>query len=160
MRQPIEDTQLSPDFWLSEFTRSTTATKEGLCTGEVLCIEPTEEQVERLRALCVGLLQPLRDRFGRLDITSGLRSSALNEVLDGSATSAHLTGDGVDVSPARAKPVDIMVYLEKHERTLKWDQAILYKGHVHLGWMHPTTRKQRRELRIARLGKFPLWSLR
>lgn len=155
----MKDLQLSKNFWLSEFTRSDTATREGLCTGETLCIKPTEEQVARLRDLCVHLLQPLRDRFGPLTVTSGLRSAALNGSLSGASdTSAHLSGDGADVAPARASPAAIMAWLEKG--AIPFDQAILYPGHVHLGLYHPTTRQQRRELKIKRGNRFVLWSSR
>lgn len=153
------DIRLSKDFWLSEFTRSSKATADGLCTGQVLCIEPSSEQIDRLRALCSELLQPLRDRVGPLRVTSGLRSPDLNAALKGSATSAHLSGDGADVAPARVRPVAIMEVLEDvlEDGVFSFDQAILYPGHVHLGLYHPMTRQQRRELRVAKGGAFPAW---
>lgn len=156
-----QDMQLSKNFWLSEFTRSSTAKREGLCTGEVLCIEPSLEQVARIREATDELWQKLRDRMGPMRVTGGLRTPELNELLPGSSpTSAHMTGDAADFHFLQARSGDVMEYLE--EGHLEFDQAILYPqtGHIHLGYRHPTTRRQRGQLLIARAGKYALWTSR
>lgn len=146
--------RLSQNFHLSEFTRSTTAAKLGV---EIVA---TEEQIDRLREATDELFQKLRDRFGKMSVTSGLRNEAVNEAVGGSSTSAHLTGDAADFYFHRARTGDVLGYLE--EGHLKFDQVILYPktGHIHLGYKHPVTREQRGQLLIFRNGKYALWTSR
>lgn len=143
----MNDIKLSNNFYLSEFTSSA-------------CIESTYEQVERLREATNELYQKLRDRFGPMICVSGLRHGELNELVEDSPISAHLTGDGADFVFLRTGPATVMAYLE--EGHLDFDQAILYPKsmHLHLSYRHPITRKQRKQLRIQRNGKFVLWSSR
>jgi len=56
---------LSKNFGLEEFTYSAVAKQH---------ITPTKFQVEKLRYLAQNILQPIRDKWGPLKITSGLRT--------------------------------------------------------------------------------------
>lgn len=85
------DIQLSRHFRLSEFTRSATAIRYGIDN------EPDIETVEALQSLCVNVLEPLRERFGVIRITSGYRCLRLNEKIGGSRTSQHLLGEAADI---------------------------------------------------------------
>lgn len=154
----MKDIQLTKDFYLSEFTRSKRATEAGICTGEERCVEPTLSQVVQLTLGAVLLWQPLRDRFGMMTVTGGVRFPELNALLDGSSTSAHLTGDAGDFFFHHASPREVMEYLEQGK--LPFDQAIYYPitEHVHLGRIHPTTKHQRHQLLIARNGGTVPWS--
>ena len=58
---------LTRNFTLSELTKSDTAIRKGINNN------PSAEQVEKLKALCENILQPVRDHFGRVKITSGFR---------------------------------------------------------------------------------------
>src|SRR5690606_20699480 len=142
----VEDVQLSPHFRLSELLRSDTAQTQGLYQV------PTPAVVERLRELCVELLEPIRDALGPLRITSGYRRSRVNVAVGGSSTSAHLSGWAADVAPVRAAPEQIMIMLHDAGASLAWDQAILYSSHVHLGLRRPATGEQRRQLLRAEGG--------
>ena len=62
---------LTRNFTLSELTKSDTAIRNGINNN------PNAEQVEKLKALCENILQPVRDHFGRVKITSGFRSVEL-----------------------------------------------------------------------------------
>ena len=55
--------KLSKNFSVKEFT-----------TSAGMVIVPTDEQIFCLRTLCNNLLQPIRDEFGSVNITSGLRN--------------------------------------------------------------------------------------
>ena len=57
--------QLSRNFSLQELTKSDTAIRKGIDN------EPNADQVDKLKALCENILQPVRDHFGRVKITSG-----------------------------------------------------------------------------------------
>lgn len=69
--------RLSPHFTLREFTLSGTAIAHNI--GNT----PHKEHVERLKALCENVLEPLRRRFGVIRITSGYRCSELNARVGG-----------------------------------------------------------------------------
>ena len=136
----IEDVQLSPHFALSEMLQSNTARSRGLYQA------PPPIVVERLRELCIDLLEPIRDTLGPLRITSGYRRPRVNVAVGGSSTSAHMSGWAADVVPVRAIPEQIMILLHDAGHALAWDQAILYSSHVHLGLRRPATGEQRRQL--------------
>lgn len=145
-RGAVEDIQLSPHFALSELIRSDAARSQGLYQV------PTPVVVERLRELCVELLEPVRASVGPLRVTSGYRRQAVNSAVGGSSTSAHMSGWAADVVPVRAAPEQIMALLHDAGDLLPWDQAILYSSHVHLGLRRPATGEQRRQLLRAEGG--------
>ena len=57
---------------------------------------PNNEERAHLKELCENILDPLYEateaKFGGIEITSAFRSKALNKVVNGSGTSAHLEG--------------------------------------------------------------------
>jgi len=83
---------------------------------------PGQVELEKLLLLAVYLLQPLRDKFGRVKVTSGYRSKAVNDRVGGSMTSQHLTGEASDIIPLDA-PLDIVFAWAKDN--LKFGQLIL-----------------------------------
>lgn len=83
---------LSPHFRLNEFVASGTAIRHNIDNT------PREEHVERLKALCENVLEPLRRRFGVIRITSGYRCEELNTKVGGAAGSQHLRGEAADIN--------------------------------------------------------------
>ena len=83
---------LTPHFTLQEFCASQTAEKHGIVNV------PSELEVENLRRLCEGCLEPLREAIGLpIIITSGFRTKALNDKLaHTSSTSQHMRGEAAD----------------------------------------------------------------
>ena len=59
--------QLSPHFLLWEFTQSQTATRMGAI------IVADEAVVANLRCLCSHVLEPVREAFGTVRVSSGYR---------------------------------------------------------------------------------------
>lgn len=84
--------KLSQNFWLAEFCRSETAARLGQR------IVPTEAEIESLRALCVDILEPVRELLGGkiIHITSGLRPRWLNNIVGGSNDSDHTLAGAAD----------------------------------------------------------------
>ena len=86
--------QLTEHFKLEEFTRSNTAIKYGIPNV------PNEEQIANLRALCVNVLEPLRQWYGKpIVISSGYRSPVVNNhpEVRGASKSQHMTGEAADL---------------------------------------------------------------
>jgi uncharacterized protein YcbK (DUF882 family) len=60
---------LTRNFNLQELTKSDTAIRKGIDN------EPNADQIDKLKTLCEKVLQPVRDHFGRVKVTSGYRST-------------------------------------------------------------------------------------
>lgn len=59
---------------------------------------PPPEVIENLKALCVNILQPLRDATGMpVNLNSGYRCPPLNTAIKGSRNSQHVTGHAADI---------------------------------------------------------------
>lgn len=112
---------LSKNFILKEFT----ATNTGLDNT------PTPEVIANLQQLCVSVLQPLRDKYGKsITINSGYRCSAVNKAVGGAANSQHLTGEAVDITAgSKEENKKLFTILEK----MNFDQLIDEKN---MTWVH------------------------
>jgi hypothetical protein len=76
--------RLSSNFSRKEFTHS---------AGTV--IVPTKEQLYCLKLLCRNILQPIRDKFGQVTITSGLRTKETTNKLIAVGLPASLSSDHI-----------------------------------------------------------------
>ena len=82
--------ELTRNFTLSELTKSDTAIRKGINNN------PNPEQIEKLKILCEKILQPVRDHFGRVKVTSGFRSVELCLAINSSANSQHAKAEAAD----------------------------------------------------------------
>lgn len=82
---------LSPHFTLREMTLSAAAIEKGLDNT------PDALAVVNLRLLCQNVLEPLRRRFGKIRVTSGFRSVAVNSAVGGAEMSQHRFGQAADL---------------------------------------------------------------
>ena len=78
--------QLSRNFSLQELIKSDTAISKGIDNN------PNADQIEKLKALCENILQPVRDHFGRVKVTSGYRSPELCGAIGNSVNNQHAAG--------------------------------------------------------------------
>ena len=117
---------LSPHFTLAELTR----------TSSGLANVPTDAEVKALTALCITLLEPVRNRFGPVSIHSGFRSAAVNAKIGGSKTSQHMRGEAADFHCPGARLEDVMRWIVV-ESGLHYGQVIL-EGHTagEPTWIH------------------------
>lgn len=117
---------LAPNFALVELIRSETADRLGLDNS------PPAEVLPRLHYVALWL-QQLRDELGEpVIVSSGYRSSEVNEAVGGSPSSDHLTGLAADFYCPHRSAAEVYRIIQ----TLPWahyDQLILYPGHVHVG---------------------------
>ena len=123
--------QLSPNFYLDEFTRSQTATR----VGRDIEITPDGPVHLNLKRLCREILQPIRDELGSVHITSGYRPDWLNTLIGGSDRSAHLKGLAADFVVSGASPYQVSRFIV--QRGLPVDQVIHEFGH----WTHAGIRE-------------------
>ena len=88
----MQDRGLSEHFRLNEFVNSPTAEARGIDNT------PSAAVVERLRALCGHVLEPLRQAMGvPITISSGYRCPRLNRAVGGVRNSQHLYGEAADI---------------------------------------------------------------
>jgi len=121
---------LSRNFTLSELTKSDTAIRKGINNN------PNAEQVEKLKALCENILQPVRDHFGRVKITSGFRSSELCIAIGSSVNSQHAKAEAADFECPGVDNAELADWIHKN---LPYDQLILEfytPGEPNSGWIH------------------------
>ena len=122
--------ELTRNFTLSELTKSDTAIRKGINNN------PNAEQVEKLKALCENILQPVRDHFGRVKVTSGFRSVDLCLAIGSSANSQHAKAEAADFECPGVDNVELADWIK---RELPYDQLILEfytPGEPNSGWIH------------------------
>ena len=121
---------LSRNFTLSELTKSDTAIRKGINNN------PNAEQIEKLKALCENILQPVRDHFGRVKVTSGFRSVDLCLAIGSSARSQHAKAEAADFECPGVDNVELFDWIKNN---LTPDQLILEfytPGEPNSGWIH------------------------
>jgi hypothetical protein len=152
--------KLSDNLSLKEVTKSNTATYHGIDNT------PNEEQLSCLKSIAKNVFQPTRDELGKIIVSSGLRSEALNKILKGSKTSHHCEGKALDMDndgdPDLATNAEIFHYIKDN---LVFDQLIWEFGSdTNPGWVHVSyqpngmNRKDvRRAIRENGRTKYPLY---
>ena len=121
---------LSRNFTLSELTKSDTAIRKGINNN------PNAEQIEKLKALCENILQPVRDHFGRVKITSGFRSVELCMAIGSSANSQHAKAEAADFECVGVDNAELADWIKDN---LPYDQLIVeyyVPGEPNSGWIH------------------------
>ena len=121
---------LTRNFTLSEMIKSDTAIRKGINNN------PNAEQIEKLKALCENILQPVRDHFGRVKITSGFRSVELCLAINSSANSQHARAEAADFECPGVDNAELADWIHKN---LPYDQLILEfytPGEPNSGWIH------------------------
>ena len=121
---------LSKNFTLEEFIRSSTAERMGIDN-----VPKDEEVIENMKALCLEVLQPLRDYVGApIHINSGYRCPELNEALDGVKGSQHLSGQAADIHVENTEHLLKMMHFIMDETD--FDQLIWEKNKAGVQWLH------------------------
>jgi hypothetical protein len=93
----------------------------------------SDQQLASLTRLCTSLLQPIRDEWGPLKITSGFRSPAVNQAVGSSPRSQHLAGEAADFVPSRAGCREVWAWVQR--RPFEWGQLILETSRT-AQWIH------------------------
>lgn len=135
--------KLSEHFDLVEFTRSESAKREGVSN------QPTPEHLENLKTLCEKVLEPIRAKFGPINISSGYRSKDLNHFIGGSLNSDHCHGRAADIDmDGHSSNVTNKMVFDYIKDNLDFDQLIFEFGTkdapdwVHVGYRGKENRHQ------------------
>ena len=121
---------LTRNFSLQELTKSDTAIRKGIDN------EPNADQIDKLKRLCEKILQPVRDHFGRVKVTSGYRSPELCVAIGSSLNSQHAKAEAVDFECVGVDNAEVADWVRKN---LETDQLILEfytPGEPNSGWIH------------------------
>lgn len=120
------------NFTYNELVRSATAARLGIKNI------PTEEQWQCIEILVANVLQPIRNVFGGLRITSGFRSPLLCIALRSSETSNHTKGQAADIEPISTtiRLIDMMNWIYDN---LEFRELIA--EHFPNGWIHVAFRE-------------------
>ena len=86
--------------------------------------DPPPEAKAWLEATAQEVLEPIRQRFGVIQITSGYRSQEVNTRIGGSPTSQHMLGQAADIVSPTATPYEIVNWI--YTTSLPVRQVILY----------------------------------
>jgi len=132
---------LSRNFTLLELIKSDTAIRKGINNN------PSAGQIENLKLLCENILQPVRDHFGRVKVTSGFRSEQLCLVIGSSVNSQHAQGCAADFE---CVGVDNAEVADWSKNNLETDRLILEyytpgeprSGGIHCSWVPENRREQ------------------
>ena len=142
---------LSRNFTLLELIKSDTAIRKGINNN------PSAGQIENLKLLCENILQPVRDHFGRVKVTSGFRSEELCLAIGSSVNSQHAQGCAADFECIGVDNAEVADWIKKNLQT---DQLILEyytPGEPNSGWIHcswvPVNRREQFMLAYRSEGK-------
>lgn len=125
------DTKLSRNFTFGELTRTS--------HGNLLETNRQEAEVvaDKLKELCVTLLEPVRAKYGPVKIHSGFRGPAVNAAVGSkSSTSQHTKGEAVDFSVPGHKLDDVFRWIVTASG-IPFGQAILEGKQAGVAtWIH------------------------
>jgi len=125
------DTKLSRNFTFGELTR--TSHGNLLETNR----EEAEVVIDKLKELCVTLLEPVRLKYGPVKIHSGFRGPAVNAAVGSkSSTSQHTKGEAVDFSVPGHRLEDVFRWIVTSSG-IPFGQAILEGKQAGVAtWIH------------------------
>ena len=122
--------KLSRNFSLAELIKSDTAIRHGIDNN------PNADQIEKLKLLCENILQPVRDHFGRVTVTSCFRSPQLCVKINSSINSQHTRAEAVDFECLGTDNAEVADWVKMN---CEVDQLILEyytPGEPNSGWIH------------------------
>lgn len=135
----VPNRPLSKNFSLHEMLSSQTATRQGFTEQ----FDPPVAVVKNLEALCLKVLQPLRDVLKySIHVSSGYRCLRLNTSIGGAIKSQHLSGQAADVEDFKNGNEYLLRKIV--ELKLPFDQVINEFGYqwVHVSFNTNRSRKQ------------------
>ena len=120
--------QLSENFNLAEFEKSSTATRLEIPN------KIPRAYIPNVQELVHNVLQPVRNEFGPVVITSGYRSKLLNEKVGGSKRSEHMQAKAADFYVPTVPLIEVAEWIRDN---CEFNQLILEFGQwIHCSYSH------------------------
>ncbi|HEX5169291.1 MAG TPA: D-Ala-D-Ala carboxypeptidase family metallohydrolase [Cyclobacteriaceae bacterium] len=124
----LTNRSFTKNFTLHEMLTSQTASRMGFTEQ----FEPSEVAISNLEALCINILQPLRDAIkSPVIVSSGYRCFRVNSIIGGAAKSQHLSGQAADIQDFRKGNEFLLRKIV--ELKLPFDQLI---NEFNFDWVH------------------------
>jgi len=123
---------MAPNFRYLDFVKSSTAARYGIWN-----IPPTEEHWQSIERVAGNILQPVRNEFGPIVITSGYRCVELCLKVGSSPTSNHVRGEAIDFEPLN-RNIKLITIIEWIDRNLPYRELIA--EFFPIGWVHAAYR--------------------
>ena len=131
--------KLSKNFTYEELCHSGVAERKGL-RNRPKTKEEERVVIENLKALCIEVLQPLRDYLGKpVVISSGYRSEEVNRMVGGVKGSQHLKGEAADIHIENTEYLLKIMHFIMEETD--FDQLIWEKNKQGTQWVHVSYRR-------------------
>jgi zinc D-Ala-D-Ala carboxypeptidase len=114
---------------------------------------PDDAHIRSLKALCVSILEPIRDNFKQpVIVTSAFRSPEVNRAAGGENDSQHLRGEAADIHINGVANAIVWQWIVDN---LPFDQVIaekLSRKNGAAGWIHVSYAPANRKSDISFLG--------
>jgi len=118
--------KLSEHFSLEEFTHSGYAERHSINNSA------TPDMIIPMCELCTAVLEPIREHFGIVHVSSGYRSPLLNEAIGGSSKSQHSKGEAADIVIYGTPAIDVCRWIEASD--IPFDQLIAEGSWTHISY--------------------------
>lgn len=123
------------NFTITELVKSDTADKHGISNT------PDINSLDNLLELIFYVLQPLRKKLGKpITITSGFRSTKVNQLVGGVGNSQHLYGQAADMVVNGITPAQLVEFVKNSG--IEFDQCIDEGSWTHISFSKGHNRKQ------------------
>jgi len=129
---------IESNFTYNELIRSSTAKRKGIKNI------PNYDQIENLVSLTKNVLQPVRDKFGPIRITSGFRTPELCKEIGSNINSNHTRGEAADIEPIDkgVELIDIMNWIYKHCDFRELIGEFFPDGWIHVAYRESDNNRQ------------------
>ena len=126
--------RLTRNFTYEELCRSDVAERRGI-NNRPRTKEEEKRVIENLKALCMEVLQPLRDFLGKpVVISSGYRCPELNKAVGGVKNSQHMKGEAADIHVENTEHLLKIMHFIMDETD--FDQLIWERNRAGTQWVH------------------------
>ena len=132
--------RLTRNFTYEELCNSNVAERRGI-NNRPRTEEEEKRVIENLKALCMEVLQPLRDFLGKpVVISSGYRCAELNKAVGGVRNSQHMKGEAADIHVENTEHLLKIMHFIMDETD--FDQVIWERNRAGTQWVHVSYKRE------------------